>query len=501
MARFSQAFLQGLLQPTYQQGLFEAAKGLGQTPGIMRMEKERKEKEAKELAQIDQLMTTSGQATAAAQQGDVSAVTRQINDLRQQMVLATTLDQKKMYAQEIRNLQKLIPETQKVSISNKAQSILRAEEAVLDPTLDPRAKEALEQRIVEMKKDPQAMAEYNKYKLDQWRTDKAQQQMEADAWIKDNSTAITQAIKEEDFDELDNIISGAGEFSSAAQTFASTIIASEKTMQQFEENSMLNKMAPDTSVEEEQISSLPEELQKMVKPSMLKYKKLVEEGWDEDTKTWKTGYRVRAEAAQKEVQGLYRNIINQIATSEYFADIRATRDNEQAIKELELQLEAPIDIREIRLLAKEFQKNPKKPLTQADLDAAEKYLRDQRDRGIIRQIEMLRSGTEEEEQGSVSELDGYKASDYEGEEVRDESTGTIYKAIRGKWVPQLEEVKVSARSRSTTYKKPTNIYSESFVTKGAESVGRFMEGVGEFVEERGQRARDKLKANPYEGTS
>jgi len=389
MARFSQAFLQGLLQPTYQQGLFEAAKGLGQTPGIMRMERERKEKEAKELAQIDQLMTTSGQATAAAQQGDVSAITKQINDLRQQMSLATTLEQKKMYAQEIKSLQRLIPETQKTAISNKAQSIFRAEEAILDPTLDPRAKEALEQRIVEMKKDPQAMAEYNKYKLDQWRTDKAQQQMEADAWIKDNSSAIIQAIKEEDFDELDNIINGAGEFSGAAQTYASNIISAEKTMQQFEENSMLNKAAPDTSVEEEQISSLPEELQKMVKPSMLKYKKLVEEGWDENTKTWKTGYRVRAEAAQKEVQGLYRNIINQIATSEYFADIKATRDKEETIKELELELEAPVDPVQIRLYAEAFKKDRKKPITQSDLNAAEEYLRRERDRGIIRQLESL----------------------------------------------------------------------------------------------------------------
>ena len=402
MARFSQAFLQGLLQPTYQQGLFEAAKGLGQTPGIMRMERERKEKETKELAQIDQLMTTSGQATAAAQQGDVSAVTKQINDLRQQMSLATTLEQKKMYAQEIKSLQRLIPETQKTAISNKAQSIFRAEEAILDPTLDPRAKEALEQRIVEMKKDPQAMAEYNKYKLDQWRTDKAQQQMEADAWIKDNSSAIIQAIKEEDFDELDNIINGAGEFSGAAQTYASNIISAEKTMQQFEENSMLNKAAPDTSVEEEQISSLPEELQKMVKPSMLKYKKLVEEGWNENTKTWKTGYRVQAEAAQKEVQGLYRNIINQIATSEYFADVKATRDKEETIRELELELEAPVDPVQIRLYAEAFKKDRKKPITQSDLNAAEEYLRRERDRGIIKQLELLDPERTPEENSEVT---------------------------------------------------------------------------------------------------
>lgn len=43
MARFSQTFLQGLLQPSYQQGLFEAARGLGQTPGVMALNKKEKE--------------------------------------------------------------------------------------------------------------------------------------------------------------------------------------------------------------------------------------------------------------------------------------------------------------------------------------------------------------------------------------------------------------------------------------------------------------------------
>ena len=39
MAKFSQAFLQGLMQPTYQQGLFEAARSVGMTPGLMRQKK------------------------------------------------------------------------------------------------------------------------------------------------------------------------------------------------------------------------------------------------------------------------------------------------------------------------------------------------------------------------------------------------------------------------------------------------------------------------------
>lgn len=42
MAKFSETFLQGLLQPTYQQGLFETAKNIGMTPGLMMAEKQRK---------------------------------------------------------------------------------------------------------------------------------------------------------------------------------------------------------------------------------------------------------------------------------------------------------------------------------------------------------------------------------------------------------------------------------------------------------------------------
>lgn len=71
MAKFSQTFLQGLLQPTYQQGLFEAARGVGQTPGLMAAEKQRQEQQQK-LADVYGAAiapdATSQQMTQAAQQ-------------------------------------------------------------------------------------------------------------------------------------------------------------------------------------------------------------------------------------------------------------------------------------------------------------------------------------------------------------------------------------------------------------------------------------------------
>jgi len=43
MAKFSQTFLQGLLQPSYQEGLFTAARGIGQAPGLQRQQQQQQE--------------------------------------------------------------------------------------------------------------------------------------------------------------------------------------------------------------------------------------------------------------------------------------------------------------------------------------------------------------------------------------------------------------------------------------------------------------------------
>lgn len=54
MAKFSQAFLQGLLQPSYQQGLFTAAQKAGQLPAEMRQMREEEAKKQQQLAETRQ---------------------------------------------------------------------------------------------------------------------------------------------------------------------------------------------------------------------------------------------------------------------------------------------------------------------------------------------------------------------------------------------------------------------------------------------------------------
>ena len=73
MAKFSQTFLQGLLNPTYQQGLFEAAKGVGQAPALMRLQR-RQEEEAAKMAQMGPVDLARYAEQEAMKTGDATKV-------------------------------------------------------------------------------------------------------------------------------------------------------------------------------------------------------------------------------------------------------------------------------------------------------------------------------------------------------------------------------------------------------------------------------------------
>jgi hypothetical protein len=67
MAKFSESFIQGLLNPSYSQGLFEAAKGVGATPGIMMAEKSRVKSQAEVQQLLQQYANDPAQLTAMSQ--------------------------------------------------------------------------------------------------------------------------------------------------------------------------------------------------------------------------------------------------------------------------------------------------------------------------------------------------------------------------------------------------------------------------------------------------
>ena len=109
MARFSQAFLQGLLQPTYQQGLFEAARSVGQAPAVMGMQQKRK----KEQAELRQLLTID----------DPSKVGQRIAQLRTLAVQAPSTEKRTQYTAAADALEKQIRQSGLQSIAQKMSQL------------------------------------------------------------------------------------------------------------------------------------------------------------------------------------------------------------------------------------------------------------------------------------------------------------------------------------------------------------------------------------------
>ena len=127
MAKFSQALLQGLLNPTYQQGLFEAARGLGQTPALFAQEKARKA----EQEQLQQILT-----------GDPSQIGQRVQQLRQMAVQASSSEQRQRYTTAADALEK--------SARTKGIQDISVLMGEIDRAVDPQRIDTLQQQISDL---------------------------------------------------------------------------------------------------------------------------------------------------------------------------------------------------------------------------------------------------------------------------------------------------------------------------------------------------------------
>jgi hypothetical protein len=361
-----------------------------------------KEKQAQAM---DAAFKASTQGTAAAQQGNVAAVTRQINALQQAMAATTDLSAKRMYGQQIQQLTSMLPAAQKTEVSNNAKAILRAEQAIASGEIEnEQARRAMEARVEELKKDPEAMREYNNFKMQEWQTQRAQQDMKADAWIKANGSAITQALKDDDFDEVTKLVTSAGDYTEAAQAYVNRAQQNIKAMRELEENSIERKTAPSVEMWEEQINSLPEEVRKVFEPSLKAYKNAAK-GWNENTQTWNTGARIAANRIEKQMTGLFNNMMNQLAVSDFSMSRREEAKKAEQIKDLELKLNTKMStkyINDARIYANSIIKNPDDNDIQRIAESF--YARDQE---VYRsQLEYLQQDSEAIEEGDAPADDG-----------------------------------------------------------------------------------------------
>jgi hypothetical protein len=390
----------GVTNPLLQQ----FGRGLGGMLGTEMRSPAEIEKE-KQAQAMDAAFKASTQGTAAAQQGNVAAVTSQINALQQAMSATTDLSAKRLYAQQIQQLTSMIPAAQKTEVSNNAKAILRAEQAIASGEIEnEQARRAMEARVEELKKDPEAMREYNNFKMQEWQTQRAQQDMKADAWIKANGSAITQALKDDDFDEVTKLVTSAGDYTEAAQAYVNRAQQNIKAMRELEENSIERKTAPSVEMWEEQINSLPEEVRKVLEPSLKAYKNAAK-GWNENTQTWNTGARIAANRIEKQMTGLFNNMMNQLAVSDFSMSLREEAKKAEQIKDLELKLNTKMSskyINDARIYANSIIKNPDDNDIQRIAESF--YARDQE---VYRsQLEYLQQDSEAIEEGDAPADDG-----------------------------------------------------------------------------------------------
>lgn len=384
MARFSQQMLKGLLNPAYQQELMNVGRAVGAAPGMLVSRKRENDFQ-------NTIMQASSQGVTSAQEGNVDAVQQQISTLKALMSKPNVpLDQRKALFKQIQNLQQMIPGAKKTATTNDAKALIQAEEALEDPTLDPTKRQALEQRIAEMKKDPDVVEQYNEYRINRWRTDKAQQEMESEAWLQSNNSAIVEAIQESDLDKLDALGTEAANQNSydAFQKFVTTTTQNVKTRDYLDQRSTEKTNKPNLNYDDA-IDSLPtEKMQQTVRARYDAYKQVVEQGWNEKTGTWNEALRTRAKVLENELTtSLYR--MQDAVAIQGFRETNATRlANEETIQKLVLQLEEPVDELNVARIARANAKDPD-DITSEEYAAAREEEKRRTRRAIIQQIKII----------------------------------------------------------------------------------------------------------------
>tara|TARA_A100001201_G_C4086545_1_gene200691 strand:- start:42 stop:1622 length:1581 start_codon:yes stop_codon:yes gene_type:complete len=257
--RLSSAVLGGLARPDFAQ---DAGKAIGQA--MLGPENRRKERD--KMARMDASITAFRQAGAAAQQGDLSALTGQIDVLQTQAREAETVEEKLFYLNQMRNLQGQIPGATQVKKDKSVDALLRTDAELADTEalrkrindsnaangLPPiseadfkRLTDTLTTRRSRMLEDPDVSTEYRTRKAEDLATRLETEKMESIAWIAQNGDGIKQAIRSGSQEELDAALKNVPpEYQAQVDSFVSSQIEAEEQLQDFRSNSILKTQEP-----------------------------------------------------------------------------------------------------------------------------------------------------------------------------------------------------------------------------------------------------------------
>ena len=334
MARFSQGLFNALSNPSYASSLGALGEQIGSAQAMGR-ERERQSN------RFNTALDATSRGIASAQLGDTTALTSQMGQLRELLKDPNMpIEEKRLYIQELRALQAMMPGAQKIQTSNSATALMRIDNELEDeaalrakidqgyekqgmaPISDAAFKamtDSLKTQQKRLLENPNVSSEYNKLSVEQGRQRLERRRIASEEWLQTNRPKLQRAIESGEQKNLDAVLESVPpEYAEQAKDFVSSEMAFQREMQEFADNSILRSQEPRNTDFSESIARLPEGLQdEQIKALNDEYVAYIKKNWNADKKEWigGVGVRRRASTMEEELMQMIRSRNNAATNS------------------------------------------------------------------------------------------------------------------------------------------------------------------------------------------
>lgn len=464
------------------------------------------QKEAKNLEYNANTSSIAADGTKRAGEGDVTNLDRNIAMLQERVANATTTQQQAIAQRALEGAQASRKGAVGIQTQNHAKAVtaINAQlESGVDANgnpVDQRALDAIRGRRDYLLQNPEVQDTLNAEAVARGKVEREQLALEGEKYLTDNVGSLREAVTTGDFDKIDDIVQDANGWRAqqAVRTFADAAIRESEAR---DERQVLEEaqVVYDYDMIEEQVADLD--------PRLLEaagYNVAIKRVEDSESKRiggeFKTiGHLTQAREARKAVEKAIGAARMQQAETQLSADLRKDQEIDEEIDNLESSLvtfqpkQTNVDSR-VRELARGLgRKDVDKDGNPKDYEALYKQaradLRNEHAAEVNARLSQIRDPEEARvfsgaEESAIAQ--GMAASNKSREEV------IAYIDSKNGWeelTSPLQEVTVSAKKRPTSVPRDrtsaSSIYGESFVTQG-------LGAVGDFFDERGRRAKEKL---------
>jgi hypothetical protein len=471
------------------------------------------QKEQKNIKYNADTYAIASEGTAHAGTGDVTNLDRNIAMLQERVANATSTQQQAQAQRALEAAQASRKGAVGQQNKNHAQAITAIDAQLASGVdangnpVDPRALEAIRNRKEELLKNPEVQSVLNEQNMEAFRAKQAQDAMEEQAYLDKNMPALRDAVN--DPAEADRIISEAPP--AAQDSLRQTFNSMRQFQKGIEETEALFadvKVPSDMKTLQARVSEIPEELRAGATATLEKIR-------DIESRRDGNGLLTQADAISlKNARTAHTTSLvsasNAIGQQEYAARRGQERKVEAEVQELRESLETyrPTDADVSRRAEMLAEKDSAYVKVGADrkgkggrtvlntglyMEDAAASLRQEHEADVNKQIAIKTGEVAETREFTESEEARIQEGLRETGATRDQVINHL--DANDLWSPKLEEVTVPNR-KLRSGESPVNrtgasaIYKDSFINQG-------IDAVGDFFDDRGRRAKEKLRDNPY----